>query len=129
MSRRLRKLGLGTFALLVVGCAPEVQYVPVLPAPRQLYVRGPAQVDLFMVTAPPRPHLDIGMLTFVWADSEREPVQQMLNFVRAAAGQHGCDALLVTRVAVSPSGSKRADIEGSCEVYTDIPPTPASAHP
>ena len=120
---------MGMFVLLVVGCAAEVQYVPLLPAPRQLYVRGPAQVELFMVTPPLRPHVDIGMLSVVWADSESETVQQMMNRVRAAAGQHGCDALLVTRAAVRPGLPPPGSIEGSCEVYTGVPPTTASAHP
>jgi hypothetical protein len=118
------------FALLVVGCAAEVQYVPLLPAPRQLYVRGSAQVDLFMVTPPPRPHLDIGMLRLAWVDSGTATVPQMMNLVRATAGQHGCDALLVTRVTVpTVASSLPGSIEGSCEVYTDVPPTTASAHP
>jgi hypothetical protein len=70
------------------------------------------------------------MLSLSWADSESETVQQMMNLVRAAAGQHGCDALLVTRVTVRSAGfSSPASIEGSCEVYTDVPPTTASAHP
>jgi len=118
------------FALLAVGCAAEVQYVPMLAAPRQLYVRAPAQVEVFVVTPPPRPHVDIGMLNLAWAGSEGETVQQMMNLVRAAAGQQGCDALLVTRVAVRAVGfSSPGSIEGSCEVYTDLPPTTASAHP
>jgi hypothetical protein len=124
------------FALLVVGCAAEVRYVPLLPAPRQLYVRGPAQVELFMVTPPLRPHLDIGMLSLAWADSESQTVQQMIDRVRAAAGQHGCDAFLVTRAIARPEGiarpkgvSRLSSIEGSCEVYTDVPPTTASTHP
>ena len=119
------------FALLVAGCAAaEVRYLPMLPAPRQLYVHEPAQVEVFVVTPPPRPHLDIGMLSFAWAGSENETVQQMMNLVRAAAAQHGCDALLVTRVNVRSVGfSSPGTIEGSCEVYTDVPPTSASSHP
>jgi hypothetical protein len=111
-------------AALVCGCAPFTQYIPLVDAPRPLQVHDAAQVQTFFVTPPARPHVDIGMLRAVAPDGTPE---QMVALLRATAGQHGCDALLVTNVKVyDRGGSTGATVEGSCEVYIDAPTTTTS---
>jgi hypothetical protein len=122
----------GTFAVLAAGCAAKVEYVAMVPAPRQLYSHSPDQVETLLVTPAARPHVDIGMLRVRWMGYHDETREQMMDLLRAAAGQHGCDALVITRVDLHISQHSPASIEGSCEVYRDIPPTtgpPPSAAP
>jgi len=120
------------FAILAGGCGASVEYVPMVPAPRPLYRHSPEQVETLLVTPVVRPHLDIGMLRVTWLGYHNETREQMMDLLRAAAGQHGCDALVVTRVDLHISQHSPASIEGSCEVYRDIPSTtgaPPSANP
>jgi hypothetical protein len=120
------------FAVLAAGCAARVEYVAMIPAPRQLYIHSPDKVETLLVTPAARPHVDIGMLRVNWWGYHDETREQMMDLLRAAAGQHGCDALVVTRVDLHISQHSPASIEGSCEVYRDIPLTtgpPPSAKP
>jgi len=111
-------------AVLAAACSAYPEYIPVVPAPRQLQWRAAAQVQAFLVTPPARPHVDIGMLQAIAYD---KTVEQMIALLRTTAGQHGCDALVVTSLHVSPRGlSTLASIDGSCEVYTDAPATATS---
>jgi hypothetical protein len=112
-------------AVLAAGCAlypPD--YIPVIPPPRQLQVRGAAEVATFLVTPPARAHLDIGM---VRAYSYATTVEQLVVRLRMTAGRHGCDALVITSINLEPRGLSTAGwIEGSCEIFTDPPaPTPS----
>ena len=122
MSCRIGR-ALGTFAVLAAGCAANVEYVAMVPAPHQLYSHSPDQVETLLVTPAARPHVDIGMLRVRWWGYHNETREQMMDLLRATAGRYGCDALIVTRVDVHISQHSPASIEGSCEVYRDIPPT------
>ena len=111
-------------AVLAAGCYPYSGYVSVVPAPRQLQIRGPLQVHTFLVTPPARPHVDIGML---WASSADTTVDQLIVVLRTTAGQHGCDALVITSLNVGRHGLSTAGrIDGSCEIYTDAAASNAS---
>ncbi len=124
---RARCRWLAAAAVLAAGCGPYADYVPVFPPPRPLQARTAAQVDIFLVTPPARPHADIGML---WVATKDGTLEQMLTLLRVTAGQHGCDAVVVTRVASRSAGlSTAVDLEASCEVYTSPPISAASAHP
>jgi hypothetical protein len=111
-------------AILGAGCvSARAEYIPVVPAPRQLQLHGAAQVQTFLVTPPGRPHLDIGMLHVATCG---QTLEQTMVLLRTTAGQRGCDAVVITNLNVFEHGrgtcTSGSIIDGSCEVYTDAPP-------
>ena len=111
--------------VLAAGCGPWVEYTPVIPAPRQLQVRGAGQVQIVLITPPARPHVDIGLLRVGWSNTDEDTLERHMELLRTAAGQHGCDVVVVTRIVDRLPGS----IEGSCEVFTDVPAPTTSPPP
>lgn len=97
--------------------------------PRALFVRAPAQVETFVVTPPTRAHVDVGLVQVIRGGND-ESLEEMLGLLRVAAGQHGCDAIVVTMIDTRRAKYSPVSVEGSCEVYTDsavvaVPPPPA----
>jgi hypothetical protein len=110
-------LAAAMLAVLTTGCAPDLQFVQVVAAPRSLQVRGPAEVQTFLVTPPARRHLDIATL---WTSAYGKTVDELIVTFRTLAGRHGCDALVITNLTMSTRGwSTLGWIEGSCEIYSD----------
>jgi hypothetical protein len=72
---------------------------------------------MFVVTPPPRPHVDLGLLQVIRGNNE-QTLDQMLGTLRAQAAERGCDAVVVTMVDARAARYSPLSVEGSCEIYT-----------
>jgi hypothetical protein len=117
----------------IVGCGgAELSFTPLQAAPRPLYARIGAQVELFLAARPTRPFVEIGMIQSQGGSSSDQA--GILAEMRGIAGQHGCDGLIILGaneavnaapgaiVAASPSNAYR----GSCIVYSAAAPAVAA---
>lgn len=125
MARPFGCLRLAALFLLAAGCADQIVYVPIVAPPHQPAARTAAQVELFVLTPSPRPHVDVGMLQVI-RGANGETVTQMLSIMRAQAAMRGCDAIVVTMIDARATKNVPASVEGSCEIYTDPRPAPNS---
>jgi hypothetical protein len=118
--------------LSIVGCGgSELSFTPLQAAPRQLYARMGAQVELFLAARPTRQFVEIGMIE---SDGSSDDQATLLAEMRGIAGQHGCDGLIIlganeTNAASGALAAPRATeaYRGSCIVYTA--PAEAAAAP
>ncbi|HXJ22548.1 MAG TPA: SH3 domain-containing protein [Polyangia bacterium] len=105
------------------GCASTnpVMYMQINPPPRPMVPRPFEQVDMFLVTPPSRPHVDVAMLqAFGWPGaSDPIQLQMMLGQLLEGAAQRGCDAVLVTMIDARYGRYSTSSVQGSCELYTD----------
>ena len=75
---------------------------------------------MFVVTPPPRPHVDLGLVQVIRGNNH-ETLDQMLGTLRAQAAERGCDAVVVTMVDARATKHSPLSVEGSCEIYTPSP--------
>ncbi len=123
--------GLVVGALMLAGCPAEVYYTQLLPPPRPLVPRRVEDVQVLVVTPPPEPHVDIGLLQ-VTSGIDATDSTAMVARLRAEAAVRGCDAVLVTSIDNQSPKDARPNVQGSCVVF-EVPPVyappPAAAAP
>jgi len=128
MHARMKAIGAATALLggaLALGCwNATVYYTQLLPPPRPMVPRRVEDVQVLVVTPPPAPHVDVGLMQVTTGDGVRTSTQ-MVARLRAAAATLGCDAVLITSVEnQAPGRAGRPSMQGSCIVYK-APPPPA----
>jgi hypothetical protein len=124
-------------SLLIVGCGgAELGFTPLQAAPRPLYARTGAQVELFLAARPTRPFVEIGMIQSQGGSSSGQA--SILAEMRGIAGQHGCDGLIILGIAGTNEAANAAPgaigaastdegYRGSCIVYSEAAPAVAAA--
>jgi hypothetical protein len=100
-------------AAALAGCAAQVDYAPLDPAPHAMTARTPESVELFTGNEPSRHHVLVGKLDMTDPSVTGDALVRKLRY---EAAQRGCDALLFTTAT-----SRGAD----CIVYNDSGPGPA----
>ena len=113
-------LAMGTF--LLTGCAAQVFYTQVLPPPHAVAPRRVEDVQVFVVTPPTAPHVNVGLFQVTGGMDAMDSNAQVAR-LRAEAAARGCDAVVITAIEHQSSKDTRANVQGSCVVYDD----PASA--
>jgi hypothetical protein len=131
-------------ALLVagasVGCGTSLSYIPTRDRPGPLYMRKPEQVEIFMTSKPDRPFVELGMIESQQHELSGDSAQDVVEKMRAFAGEHGCDALVIfagNDTVSDPGGdlpsTSLKGYRGSCLVYVagrppaGSPPPPAAS--
>jgi hypothetical protein len=108
------------------GCLPpEVYYTPVVKPPHPLAPRPVATVDVYLVTPPARPHVDVGIVQVVVSgdfDQGAQVVDTLLQLVKEKAAAVGCDAVLVTSIDRHGAKGRGPSMEASCVAYKDAAP-------
>jgi hypothetical protein len=89
----------GLFFLLALGNAAcgtgtalKLNYIETREPPRNLSLRAPEQVELFMAGKPNRPFVEVGMIE---SQQESHDAQELVAKMRRFAGERGCDALVI----------------------------------
>jgi hypothetical protein len=101
-------------ALAGAGCAAQIDYAPLDPAPHAMTARTPESVEIFTGNEPARHHVMVGKLDMSDPSITGDALVRKLRY---AAAQRGCDALLFTTAT-----SRGA----TCLVYNDSGPDPAA---
>jgi hypothetical protein len=122
---------------MATACATPnaVTYSAVNPPPHPLVRRSAAEVDVVLVGAAPRPHVDVGLFEVeqgVRDDGYRRSTEDMIATLRLHAALRGCDAIQVLgpdRFAVGHHGRSARVLRGVCAIYTDAPAAPRSPLP
>ena len=120
---------LGLLVVATAGCAARIEYVPLAEPQRPLFARAPAQVETYVVTPPSRPHVDLGLVQVIRGGGD-QTIGDLLDLLRVAAAEHGCDAIVITMIDTRRAKHSPVSVEGSCEIYTDAAgPLPPPALP
>jgi len=113
---------------LLAGCAPLVQYTPLLEPPHRLVSHRIENVQVLAVTPPSAAHTDIGLYQIDPGFGDYE-VPPLIARLRADAAARGCDAILVTSVAYA-ARDRKPTVQASCVVYNrPVSPAPPHASP
>jgi hypothetical protein len=127
--RAFRSLVLASLAASLTGplsgCwGPAIYYTPVAQPPQPLAPRPVATVDVYLVTPPARPHVDVGMLQVVMPSPTRnaKAVDTLFRLIKEKAAGVGCDAVLVTSIDRYGGKHRGPSMEGSCVAYKDAAP-------
>jgi len=84
-------------AVLAAGCGVSLNYVPLNKPPRPMSARPPESVHVYTASRPERPHLEVGMIEAQQESAySHAPPAQIVAQMRSAAGQLGCDGLVLT---------------------------------
>jgi hypothetical protein len=126
--------------LTVFGCAgTSLRYTPTQQSTTPVRVRPAAQVEVFMTTPPKRPHVKLGIVESQQEEGSSDGAPEVIAKMRAFAGQHGCDGLVifannnsVSETMLAPGGGSRvytlSGYRAYCIAYVaDAAPTPAPA--
>ncbi|HUJ62747.1 MAG TPA: hypothetical protein VLX92_29800 [Kofleriaceae bacterium] len=100
---------------LLGGCAASAASTPLAAPPHEMPARAVGSVEVFVGSQPPRPHLDVALVTVKRGQAS---IDDMVAVMRGRAAELGCDALVIA------GGFGRNGIEGlvgGCAVYTDGP--------
>ncbi|MCA9563287.1 MAG: hypothetical protein KC561_07350 [Myxococcales bacterium] len=110
--------------LTLTGCATQVSYVPTNSPPRPMVARSPQSVDVFTSGVPDRPFSEVGLLNA--REGAADDYGQMVAALREAAGQYGCDGVIITGTENEVSTNwynddveSRLNLYGTCIVYLD----------
>jgi hypothetical protein len=105
-------------AFSTAGCAGTLFYTPLVSSPRPLPPRAIEDVEVFAVSPPPRPLVNLGLFQLI-AGIDDASIQAMVARIRSDAAARGCDAILITSVDHYRSQNHSPSIQASCVVYTD----------
>jgi hypothetical protein len=115
MSKLSRRLAPALIASLLCACSTtSASYTALNPAPHDLYVREPRDVEVFSSAPPDRPHVDVGLITVEQGDIGHGSPEALIAMLREMAARRGCDALVV-----APPGSKSESALGGLIDYTE----------
>jgi hypothetical protein len=125
------------------GCAgTSLAYTAIRESPVPLRSRPAAQVEVFMTKPPERPHVELGIVESQQEPGSTDDAPDVIAKMRALAGQHGCDALVIigrndatSETMLAPGGGSRvytlSGYRASCIAYlqaaTPAPKTPPRA--
>jgi hypothetical protein len=110
--------------LTLTGCGAVVGFTPLNAPPHASPPRAPLQVEVFTTATPPRPYVEVGVLeardqsAYATNDSG-----DMITAMRAAAGERGCDGVVVTGAGaevkedVGGKPSLHGTVRGTCIIY------------
>ncbi len=104
--------GAAVIAATIVGCGTSIETTSLSSAPRPLYQRDPATVELYSSGAPTRPHVDFALLRADQVNGgSSADTGEMVTQLRAQAAKMGCDAIVLG------AATKRAGIPPSSSLY------------
>lgn len=96
----------------MLGCGITSGFVPLAPPPHFVGERPASDVELFTAGPPRRAYQEVGIVEVSgYGDS---PPTELLAELRAVAGAHGCNAVVVT----GSSARLQTSYRGTCVVYT-----------
>lgn len=95
---------LGLVATFLLGCAPTISTVNTNPSPRPLSARPVSEIEVFTTKLPSRPYVEVAVFT-----ASKGKAADHIDALRERAANHGCDALVFTRM---PSESTHASSGG-----------------
>jgi hypothetical protein len=101
--------------LTMFGCAgTSLKYTPTQQSTTPVRVRPAAQVEVFMTTPPERPHVKLGIVESQQEEGSSDGAPEVIAKMRAFAGEHGCDGLVifanndaVSETMLAPGGGSR----------------------
>jgi len=114
---------LALFALGLTACA-KVDYIPLNASPRPMAPRDPEKVIIFQTRRPDRPYVEVATIEVVSPQSSGAAMERL----RQEAGEHGCDALVLTGTKDSTTitatnrtvtSTENRGYRGTCIVFTD----------
>jgi hypothetical protein len=118
-------------SLLATGigaCATtSTTYTELNAPPRPLQARAPDQVEIFSSAPPGRAHVDVGLITVQEGEGNETPAS-MIDLVRRAAAEKGCDAVMLAPPSSTTDGNELVGVRshhvysGTCLVYEVAPP-------
>lgn len=80
--------------LLVLACAPGVEYVQTNAPPRELAARPVDQVRIYASSQPEEPYVEVGLIEAV-GKSSWSGTEDVFAALRDEAAHRGCDAVIV----------------------------------
>jgi hypothetical protein len=128
----------------LAGCVPRtsIQYVATNTPPSPMVARPAATVEIFASSLPRYEFVEVGILHGRKNWGDRDALPQVIEALREAAAERGCDAVLVngpnnTTTSTTSSLTKTTSVEdlegywGSCIMYTstEIVASPARFAP
>jgi hypothetical protein len=105
-------------AFSTAGCAGRLFYTPLVSSPRPLAPRAIEDVEVFAVSPPPRPLVNVGLFQLI-SGLDNASIQAMVARIRSDAAARGCDAILITSIDHYRSQNHSPSIQASCVVFTD----------
>jgi hypothetical protein len=137
----LPRLAAALLLSLAAACGTAVHTTTLNPAPRPMYRRPAASVELYTSGAPARPHVDVALIEAEEQSSlSTSDTGEILQALRARGGEMGCDAVVVGGASSRDPGVRDAETwlsddakgrkgyYGTCIVYTG-PATPVTPPP
>lgn len=100
--------------VLVTGCIRSVatDVIPIRPAPYPLPPRPPEEVVVFLAARPEVPLIEVAMLE-VQEEKGSYSSAELLDELRALAGRHGCDGIILIGDNDSMSSSTSTTVDTS----------------
>lgn len=93
-------------AFAVTGCGTRVEYTPTNTPPRPLAPRAPESVEVITVSQPTRPFVEVAILEARQESGfSTDAPPDVVAKLRAEAGEHGCDAIVMTGSADEVQGN------------------------
>ena len=127
------------YALLLAtglgGCAvTATTYTELNAPPRPMQAHAADQVEIFSSAPPERPHVDVGLITVQEGEGNETPAS-MVDLVRRAAAEKGCDAVVLAPPSSKTDQNEILGVEshkvysGTCLVYGVAAPKSTPAPP
>jgi hypothetical protein len=122
-------------ALCSAACGTALNYIETTEPPRKLYERRPEQVEVFIISTPNRPFVEVGMIESQQEELSVDDAREVVAKMRRFAGEHGCDALAIFsgNDTTNTTGGKDfttshtlKGYRGSCLVYTGSSAEPSA---
>jgi hypothetical protein len=118
---------LSPYAVLLATClgacaVTSTTFTDLNASPRPMQARAPDQVEIFSSAPPERPHVDVGLITVQEGEGNETPAS-MVDLVRRAAAEKGCDAVMLAPLGSKTDGNDLVGVEshkvysGTCLVY------------
>jgi hypothetical protein len=121
---------LAVFALAATAACSHVSFRDINPPPHALRARPPQSVEVFALGPPQRPFVEVGLVD---ADRSSWMAKEPLTALREAAGERGCDGIVLTGeqsqlVAAGRYVERLDSAKAVCIVWRDAEDAPVAAN-
>lgn len=124
MTKKLHVLSFA-LSLAATACGFETNVAWLRMPPHPMAKRSPASVEVYSSSPPARPHVEVAIIEVAEQSSSGRSLYELMDALRLAAAEQGCDAIHVTGVVSKPpqvmDSSDRAGVVATCLVYTAEP--------
>lgn len=137
--RSVKWIAVAALCTFIAGCGAKISYTPIRSAPGPMNPRPADSVEVFTTALPNRPYVEVAMME-AQGKSIYANQSGLIAELRKAAGEHGCDGVVMggssdrVRGSSGPQGGSVHTIKGykaTCIVFTgataaaSAPPPPA----